>query len=232
MIQALVLLSACAAQDLQYPILEKDPWAGFLPGSSVTRETSIANQFRTEKRITLKSLDINSKTLLVLSQGEEEEETVEFAAYSSGLIADGGGYKVSGKSTRLVPFGPTKVKALVREISPEGGVGNDVWRVTTADEAPGGVLEATWSYEDEKSKSGVSYAFKGLDKVKVQGKDVPCARFDVKETQGAKTKRTLEGSYWLSSQVPGLMVKSATKVTQGTEVIETTVQTLKFEVKK
>ena len=68
--------------------------------------------------------------------------------------------------------------------------------------------------------------------LKVQGKELSCARLDVKETQKTKSKKTVEGSYWLSSQVPGLLVKSVAKVTEGKDVTETTVQTIKFEAKK
>jgi hypothetical protein len=233
MIQILVFLAACSVQDLEYPLFEKDPWAGFLPGSVVVRETNIANRIRTETTITLKSIEIGSKTLSVLRQGEEEEQTLEFVPFSAALLADGSGNKLSGKSNRVVPFGAAKVKALVREISPEGETGgNGTWKLTTADETPGGIVEAGWSYEDEKTKAGVSCAFKALEKLKIQGKELSCARFDVKETQTLKSKRILEGSYWLSSQVPGLLVKSVTRVTEGKDVTETTVQTIKFEAKK
>ena len=232
MILTLAALAACAAQELQYPLLEKDPWQGFLPGSVVVRETAIGNRTRTETTITLKAIEITSKTLLVQSKGEEEEEYVEFAPFSAGLIAEDSGYKASGKSTRVLGLGPAKVKALVREFSGEGDVANNVWRLTTADEVPGGIFEATWSSQDEKTKSGASTLFKAMEKLKVQGKELTCARFEAKETQAMKSKRTLECSYWLSSQVPGLLVKSAMKITEGKDVTETTVQTLKFEAKK
>jgi hypothetical protein len=169
----------------------------------------------------------------VLRQGEEEEQTLEFVPFSATLLAEGSGNKLSGKSNRVVPFGAAKVKALVREIGPEGDAsGTGVWRVTTADEAPGGLLEVSWSFEDEKTKYGVSWAFKALEKLKIQGKEFSCARFDVKETQTLKSKRIMEGSYWLSSQVPGLLAKSVTRVTDGKDVTETTIQTVKFDVKK
>ena len=92
--------------------------------------------------------------------------------------------------------------------------------------------KVSWSFEDETTKVGVAYAFKALEKLKVQGKELSCARFDVKETQKTKSKKTVEGSYWLSSQVPGLLVKSVAKITEGKDVTETTVQTIKFEAKK
>ena len=169
----------------------------------------------------------------MLSQGEEEDQTIEFVSFSAGLLGDGSGYKVTGKSNRVVPFGPAKAKALIREISIEGDTsGNDIWKVTTADEIPGGLFEVTWSSEDEKSKYGVTCAFKALEKLKVQGKELSCVRFDIKETQRTKARKTIEGSYWLSAQVPGLLVKSVLKVTDGKEVTETTVQTTKFEAKK
>ena len=62
---ATLLLAACAVQDLEYPLLEKDPWAGFMPGSLVVRETNVANRIRTETTITLKSIEVGSKTLSV-----------------------------------------------------------------------------------------------------------------------------------------------------------------------
>src|SRR5205823_9975684 len=118
MVPTIVILAALAAQELQYPILEKDPWHGFLPGSFVVRETNIGNRIRKETTITLKSIEVNSKTLTVLAQNEEEDETVEFISFCAMLVADG--YKTTGKSNRVVPFGAAKVKALVREMGFEG----------------------------------------------------------------------------------------------------------------
>jgi hypothetical protein len=231
MLQSIVVLAALAAQELQYPVLEKDPWNGFMPGSFVVRETNIANRIRSETTITLKSIEVNSKTFTMLSRNEEEEQSVEFASFTAMLVADG--YRASGKSNRVVSFGPAKVKALVREMSIEGDTsGTGLWKLTVSDEVPGGLYEATWSSEDEKTSSGVSCAFRAVEKLKVQGKEFSCARFDVKETQRAKSKKTTEGSYWLSAQMPGLLVKSALKVSDGKDVTETTVQTLKFEAKK
>lgn len=233
MIQTLVLLAALTAQDLEYPLLEKDPWAGFLPGSFVIRETNIANRVRTETVVTLKSIEVGSKTLAVLSQGQEEEQTQEFVPFSATLLGEGGGYKLTGKSTRLVPIGQARAKALVREIGVEGDVSaNGIWKLTTLDDVPGGMFEAAYTYEDDAQKSGVSYAFKGLEKLKVQGRELSCARFEVKDTQKVKSKKIVEASYWLSSQVPGLVVKSVSKSTENKESTETTVQVTKFEAKK
>ncbi len=227
----LVFMAALATQDLSYPILEKDPWAGFMPGSFVVRETNVTNRIRTESTITLKSIEVNSKTFTVLTRNEEEEQSVEFASFTAMLVADG--FRASGKSTRVVPFGPAKVKALVRELSIEGDTsGTGLWKLTVSDEIPGGLYEAVWTSDDEKTSSGVSCAFKTVEKLKVQGKEFSCARFDIKETQRAKSKKTTEGSYWLSAQIPGLLVKSVLKVTEGKDVTETTIQTLKVEAKK
>lgn len=227
----LLFVAALATQDVPYPVLEKDPWQGFMPGSYVVRESNVDNRIKTETTITLKSIEVNSKTFTILSRNEEDEQNVEFASFTAMLVANG--FRASGKSTRVVPFGPAKVKAQVRELSMEGDTsGTGVWKLTVSDEIPGGLYEAVWSSDDEKTSSGVSCVFKAVEKLKVQGKDVSCARFDVKETQRAKSKKTSEGSYWLSAQIPGLLVKSVLKVTEGKDVTETTIQTLKFDVKK
>lgn len=226
----LTVLAALLAQDLSYPLLEKDPWAGFAVGSSVIRETRLPNRARWETTVQLKSADPQSKVLGVAHQGEEEQEqAVSFAPFSAPLQDVAGGYRLEAKATRPV----ARLKCFVREFAMEGaGVGNGVWKVATSDDVPGGLVEAAWSYEDETQKHSVSYLYKGPEKIKVQGKELACARFDLKEVQGLKSKKSIEGSYWLSAQVPGLFVRSVRRVTENKETSETTVQVLQFDAKK
>jgi hypothetical protein len=234
MIPLILALAACAAQDLEYPLLEKDPWAGFVPGSFVVRETNLENRFRSETTITLRSIEVNSKTFAVLAQGQEEEVSQTFTPFSATLLAPDTGNRLSGKSNRIVALGGAKVKASVREIGPaDDASGTNIWRLVTADEFPGGICGVTWTNESEEGKASVSYDFKGLEKLKVHGKELSCAKFEARETQTtARVKKGIEASLWLSSQVPGLLVKSVTRVTLGKEVTETTVQTVSFEAKK
>src|ERR1041384_8775229 len=109
----LLFVAVLAAQDATYPILEKDPWHGFMPGSFVVRESNVDNRIKTETTITLKAIEVNSKTFTILSRNEEDEQNVEFASFTAMLVANG--FRASGKSNRVVPFGPAKVKAQIRE---------------------------------------------------------------------------------------------------------------------
>ncbi len=227
----LATLLALALQDPTFPLLEKDPWAGFAVGSQIVRETTLVNRVTTEEIITLKAIDGKSRTVTVLSKGEEDEQVLEFAPFTGTLVD--AGYKATGKSNRLQPFGTAKVKTLLREFGMEDEVGNNVWRVATADEVPGGLYDAGWGSTDDTTRSAITYGFKALEKLKVQGRELSCARFEARSTTIAKgSKRIVEGSYWLSELMPGLVVKSTTKTTEGKDTSETRVQITKFEAKK
>ncbi|HLF93297.1 MAG TPA: hypothetical protein VJB14_07540 [Planctomycetota bacterium] len=229
----LLALALFAAQDepLPFPVFERDPWGLAGPGSSITR-LGVTAKVRSEETITLKAVDKDSRTFTVSRPGKDDEEgAIKFVPFAESLISPEGGYKLSGKSNRQVAIGNRRVKALVREITPNG-LALNVWRITTADEMPGGIVDITWKSEDDKAKVDVTYTMKGMEPIKAAGQTLECARIDLTLTETRKKKRKVEGSYWLSEKVPGLLVRSRLRDTTDKVVTETTMDVVKFELKK
>lgn len=228
MLLAAALLLAQAAE---FPLFEKDPWAGVKPDSTVTRVMT-ENGKRAEVVLTVKSSALGQTVVQVAADGgDPKEETLKFVSFSDTLTTEEGGYKQTGKSTKTATVAGRRLKTLIREFGPVR-LAFERWRVHTADEPPGGLVQVDLEGEGTEVKQKFTYACKGIEKLKVDGKDVECWRFDLTGTETAKKKRKLEGSYWLSAQVPGLLVKSHFKdVEDKTVVAETTVEVAKFERK-
>lgn len=227
MTNLLLLLSVLLAGDEQpFPCFEKNPWAGFAPGSAITRRVRVDRE-TADQTITVKAVEKDG-ILLQVEMGEKRDEAKpKFTPFSQLL---GGGEKVvaTGKSTKLVAIGARRIQATVREFTPSGSFlsANSI-RVTFADEFPGGIVDVVVRGED--SKSGGTYTFKGLEKLKVDAQDVECFRFELKAGEG---KKKLEGTYWLSPRVPGLTVKSLFKETVDKEVRDVYTEVLRYEVQK
>jgi len=218
-------------EELPFPVFEHDPWAGFGAGSSVTRLT-VVGKIRSEATITIKAVDKDSATLTVSKPGADDQEgAVKFVAFSDALVAPGKGLKQSGKSNKQISIGDRKTKALVREFIPDR-LALDLYRLTTADEMPGGVYEVTWKAENAQSKNDVAYTFKGMEPIKIGGNSYGCAKIELTATETAKTKRKIEGSYWISEAVPGFLVRSRIKDTVDKVTTETGMDVVKFEAKK
>lgn len=228
---ALLVALGCLAQDgIPFPAYDKHPWAGFAAGTTATRTTR-SGQILTEEKVEIVKVDKDGVTVRISKTGEGEGEGLfPFTAFTAALVAEGTGYKVIGKSNRQVQIGPRRVRALVREFAPPDSIGIGAIRITTADEVPAGIVEMTFEAEDDGKKTAFSYAFKGIEKVKAGDREVEAARFELLAAEG-KTKKT-EGTCWLSSQVPGLLVRSRLKATVGREVAETFTEVTKFELRK
>jgi hypothetical protein len=226
---ALLAALPCLAQDgLPFPAYDKPPWAGFAAGTTATR-TDRSGQILTEEKVEIVKVDKDGVTVRISKTGEGEG-LFPFTAFTAALAAEGTGCKVIGKSHRPVQIGPRRVRALVREFAPPDSIGTGAIRITTADELPAGIVEMTFEAEDGRKRTAFSYAFKGIEKVKAGDREVEAARFELLVTEG-KARKT-EGTCWLSSQVPGLLVRSRLKATVGREVAETFLEATKFEVKK
>jgi len=224
MMNALAVLACLAADDVPFPVFERDPWTGFAADATVTRTTTSRKE-TSEETVTVKVVDREGVTLQVGAV----DLPWRFTSFSR-MLVDGAKLKATGRSNKLVSIGTRRVKALVREFAPEGGFGPHV-RVVTADEFPGGVVEVSYSAEDDKNKLSVTYGFKALDRLKVAGRDVECARYELAVREGTNTKK-FEGTYWLSSQVPGLLVRAWQKQIEGREMAETFIEVTRFESKK
>jgi hypothetical protein len=221
---ALLLLACLAADDVAFPVFERDPWAGFAPGATVTRATTTLKR-TAEETLTVKAVEKQGTTLGVSRPGEGEADVPHVFLSLSAILVDVAKLKATGRSGKLVTIGARRVRAAVREFGPEGGFG-PVVRVVTAEEFPGGIVEVSYSAEDDRNKVAVSYAFKALERVKAAGQDVECARYELTATPG-KGKR-VEGTFWLSSRVPGLLVRSWLRQSEGREVEERFVEVTRF----
>jgi len=229
----LLALALFAAQDdpPPFPLFERDPWGLCGAGSTVIRVTTV-NKVRTEETITLKSVEKDSKTFTVIKTGKDDEEgAVKFIPFSDTLTSPEGGYKVSGRSTKQVAVGEKRVKAQVREITPTQ-LALSIWRLTTADEMPGGIVDANLKSEDDKVKLDISYTHKGVEPIKLGGQTLDCYKIEVGATETRRKKRKIEATYWLSEKVPGLLVRSRVKDAQDKNVTETAMDVVKFELKK
>lgn len=225
------LILLAAQEEVPFPLYEHDPWGGFGAGSSVVRLT-VLGKIRTEETITIKAVDKDSKTLSVSKPGSADQEgMVKFTPFSETLTAPGRGLKQSGKSNKQVSIGERKVKALVREFVPDR-IALDMYRLTTVDEMPGGIVELTWKAENAQTKSDVAYTFKGLEPLKIGGNAYGCAKIEVTATDTGKAKRKIEATYWISEAVPGFLVRSRVKDTVDKAVTETAMDVVKFEAKK
>jgi len=162
---------------------------------------------------------------------DDEEGAVKFVPFVDSMISPEGGYKQSGKSTRQVSIGDRRVKALVRELTPSA-LALNIWRVATADEMPGGIVDITWKAEDDKTKYDVTYTMKGMEPVKVGSQTLECAKIELSATETKKKKRKVEGTYWLSEKVPGLLVRSRVKDTTDKNATETSMDAAAFVLKK
>lgn len=216
---------------LPFPVFERDPWGLCGAGSSVTR-LSIANKVRSEETMTLKAVDKDSRTFTLSRPGKDDEEgAIKFVPFTDSLLSPEGGYKQSGRSNRQVAIGDRRVKALVREFTP-GALALNVWRITTADEMPGGIVDITWKSEDDTTKYDVTYTLKGMEPVKVGAQTIECAKIELSATETKKKKRKIQGTYWLSEKVPGLLVRSRVTDTVDRVANETSMDVIKFELKK
>jgi hypothetical protein len=214
----LLILALLARDESPFPCLEKDPWMGFAPGSTVTRRYRV-NQEAGDQIITVKSIDKDAITLEARTLEKAEEVPWKFTPFTRQI---GDEAKATGKQTKLYAVGPRKVQALLREYT-GGGLGGGV-RVAFADEFPGGIVEVS-----VRGESSGSYAFKAIEKLKVDGQDVECFRYDLSIGDG---KKKVEGQFWLSSKVPGTIVKFLLRETDGKNTRETYAEVLKFETKK
>lgn len=224
-------LFAFQEDPLPFPVFERDPWGLCGPGSSVTR-VSLVNKVRSEETLTLKAVDKDSRTFTVSRPGKADEEgAVKFVPFTDSLLSPESGYKQSGRSNRQVAIGDRRVKALVREFTPSA-LALNVWRITTADEMPGGIVDITWKSEDDATKYDVTYTLKGMEPLKVGGQTVECARIELSATETKKKKRKIQGSYWISEKVPGLLVRSRLTDTVDRIASEMAMDVVKFELKK
>jgi hypothetical protein len=211
------------------PLYEKDPWGAFGVGSTVTR-VILANRMKIEETVEVVKGDKGQKTLKVSRTGEADRESLhKFTPFSEKLL-EGGEYQVSGKSNKMVPFGPKSVRALVREITPTR-LALSVWRIFTAEEVPGGLYEATWKAEDDQVKYDLTYLFRGQEKLKGAGRDLECSKFELTASETKKRRRKFEGTYWISPEVPGFLVKSVYRETLDKTSSETTVELQAFQAR-
>ena len=218
-------------EEFPFPVFDRDPWGGFGAGSSVTRLTT-TGKLRSEETITVKAVDKDSKILTVSRPGKDDEEgAVQFTAFTESLTAPGGGFKLTGKSNKQVSLGEKRVTGVVREFTP-GQLSLGSCRVTTTDEMPGGIALLTLRAEDDQTKSDVSYTMKGMEPIKIAGQSVDCAKIELVATETKKKKRKLEGTYWISEKVPGFLVRSRLKDTVDKVTTETSMDVVKFELKK
>src|ERR1043166_4481984 len=194
MISILLCAAVLAQEEIPFPVFEKDPWGPFGTGSTVTRQTTTA-QAKTEETWTLKSVGKDSKIFTVSKMGQaEQEETVKFVSFTEGLVAPDSGHKLSGKSNRMYTIGGKGVKALLREFTPTRFALNN-YRVATADEAPGGIVEIVWKAEDDVTHNDVTYTMKSFEPVKVGTQTIDCAKIDLTATETKTRKRKIEGNY-------------------------------------
>ena len=218
-------------EELPFPVFERDPWGGFGAGSSVSRLT-VTGKLRSEETITVKTVDKDSRTLSVSRPGKDDEEgAVKFTPFTESLVSPAGGCKLTGKSNKQVSLGDRRVTGLVREFTP-ATLALTLWRITTADEMPGGIALLTLKAEDDQAKTDVAYTMKGMEPLKIAGQTVECAKIELVASETKKKKRKLEGTYWISEKVPGFLVRSRLKDTQDKVTVETGVDVVKFEAKK
>ncbi len=199
--------------------LEKDPWAGFAVGSWVKLK-STRGPVVEEARITL-AAENRFERDPAPEEGSASFPRV-FVPYTRviGIL----GLKQLGKGTETLKVG---AKARVAEFGPADPsiVWAVRWRVSTSDDVPGGVGRVTIEVAGDKP-GRVTLEAVAVEKLKVGTKDVPCVRFQYKRTIAREDG--VEASYWLSSQVPGLLVRFVARSGKA----EARVDALDFEAKK
>lgn len=221
------LASAALAQE-SFPIYEKDPWQAFGAGSSVKYKRGSA-----EHSIKVKSVDKDGRTLerSPVEEDEEAEYPYRFVPFSDLLKSDASGLKLTGKGTQTVRVGTRNVKAKVEEYSWKDSTDGAPIRLVSSPDVPGGVVRYALEIETGEERLKVEYEFKGLEKLKVGGKPVECARFDLKLTKKSEDLKQ-EGSVWLSETVPGMLVKSEIKSTRGKAASVETIEAVDYTVGK
>ncbi len=229
----LPLAALLLAQDaLEFPILEKDPWEGFGVGTTLVRVVTVAGK-KVEETVTVKAAGAGGTVLSVAKAGEKAQEVSwSFVPFTERLLSDQSGFKVTSKSTKTVSLGTKKAKTLIREFAPQKLLGMERWRISTADEPVGGIADASFESETLEARQKLSWTCKGTEKLKVNGQDLECWRFDLDGSETGKKKQKMEGNYWLSAQVPGTVVRSRFKETADKVATETLIEVAKFEVKK
>lgn len=224
-----LLLLACGLQDPSpFPFLDQDPWEGFKKGSLVVRSVVEDRKLRQET-ITVVSDKKDMRLLrLELDDGTKKEGNPPFTRLTDQLQQEGSPYRVSGKGTKVVKAGRRTIRGEVKEFT-RGTVSLDIWRVTTAKAMPGGIVEVKGQANVIRDATDIKYAFLRLEPVKVGKQTIVCARFDLK---GKMAKKKVSGTWWLSTQVPGLVVRSIYKETEGKKTVEKRITVTRYEAVK
>ena len=223
---ALFLLLACTLQEPSpFPFLDKDPWEGFKKDSRVVRSVVENGAVRLEEIIVINDSKEGRRLRMFLEDGTKKEGNPPFTSLTEKLQGGDSPYKVSGKGTKVVKAGRQTIKGQIREFT-RGGLSLDIWRVTTAKAMPGGVIEVKGQADIIKSGTDVKYSYVRIEPVRVANQKIICARFDLK---GKMNKKKVSGTWWLSTQVPGLIVRSIYKETEGKKTTEKRIMVTEFE---
>lgn len=204
---------------LAQPYFEKDPWAGCGDGSWVkyrlTRKKSAD-----EWTIKLTGRGEDGALNFERTPGLEDfEQTTTFAGWLSGMR---GGASAPRKSETTAVIGKRAVRAAVEEFpTPEDFEGTDKTRVTSTDAIAGGIVKIERDFRTNERREKWTYEFRGIEKLKAGDREIECLRFEHTSVEGRATKASF---YWLSSEVPGLLVKS--------KIDERVLEVVDFKVEK
>jgi len=202
---------------------EKDPWDGFKVGSWVKLQTTRVGGGE-DIKYTLEEIKPLHKKIVSdpappVEEGKDDPSIVKFTPYSKQI--EKWELQQSGKGTETLKFG---VKARVAEYE-----GSSIrLRVSFSDQVPGGIAKVIYEAAGDKPQKA-ALELDGQEKLKIAGKDVPCVRFRYDYSAGKESKS--ESMYWLSGEMPGLLVRFRAKTTTGKLVTETGVEAVEFEKK-